>query len=145
MGRLVKIQSISDVITNSSSEVFCIKVTENFKKAFEGEDKLFFKIFLTEKDVREYLIKVDTWEIEDQLDNIPIMEYSPLSDYNLIETCDRIGKTREEIVDFFLPAYKCLIGYAIYNCEDTYNWDKLQNYIKENKDKDGEEISYNHY
>ena len=36
MGKLVKIQSISDVITNSSSEVYLMATTEKFKEAFKG-------------------------------------------------------------------------------------------------------------
>lgn len=143
---LVKIQSISDIITNSSSEVFCIKVTDNFRNAFKGFEKYFTAIFLTEQDIKDYLIKAEAWNIESDIEESPLMEgfYSPLSDYNVLDVCNQIGKTKEEIVDFFYPAYKHLLGYAIYSCEDTYDWDKLNNYIKENKDRDGEDIMYAH-
>ena len=137
MGKLVKIQSISDVITNSSSEVYLIAATEKFKEAFKGFENYFNAIFLTEEDIKKYLIEKDIWEIESDLDNIDIIDHNPLADYNLMDTLNSIGKTKEEIVEFFFPIYKPLLGYAIWTQEDTYRWDPLINYIND-KDRDHE-------
>lgn len=139
---LVKIQSISDIITNSSSEVFCIKTTENFQKAFKGFENLFDAIFLTEEDIRKYLIESERWKIECDLDEV--VDYNPLGSWDLWNCIDSTGRTKEETVDFFLPAYKDLLGYAILRKDDNYNCEKLNNYIKENRDKDGEEIRKYH-
>ena len=126
---LVKILSISDVITNSSSEVYLMATTEKFKEAFKGFENYFNAIFLTEEDIKKYLIEKDIWEIESDLDNIDIIDHNPLADFNLMDTLKSIGKTKEEIVEFFFPIYKPLLGYAIWTQEDTYRWDPLINYI----------------
>ena len=131
MGRLVKIQSISDVITNSSSEVYLIAATEKFKEAFKGFENCFDAIFLTEEDIKKYLIEKDIWEIESDLGNIDIIDHNPLANYELMDTLEDIGKTKEEIIDFFFPVYKPLLGYAIWTQEDTYRWDPLINYIND--------------
>ena len=131
MGRLVKIQSISDVITNSSSEVYLIAATEKFKEAFKGFENYFDAIFLTEEDIKKYLIEKNEWDIESDLDNIDIIDHNPLANYELMDTLGDIGKTKEEIVEFFFPIYKPLLGYAIWTQEDTYRWDPLINYIND--------------
>ena len=146
MGRLVKIQSISDVITNSSSEVYLIAATEKFKEAFKGFENYFDAIFLTEEDIKKYLIEKNIWEIESDLDNVDIIDHNPLADYNLMDTLESIGKTKEEIVEFFFPIYKPLLGYAIWTQEDTYRWDPLINYINDKtRDHDKDTVEFARY
>lgn len=146
MGRLVKIQSISDVITNSSSEVYLIAATEKFKEAFKGFENYFDAIFLTEEDIKKYLIEKNIWEIESDLDNVDIIDHNPLADYNLMNTLESIGKTKEEIVEFFFPIYKPLLGYAIWTQEDTYRWDPLINYINDKtRDHDKDTVEFARY
>lgn len=146
MGRLVKIQSISDVITNSSSEVYLIAATEKFKEAFKGFENCFNVIFLTEEDIKKYLIEKNIWEIESDLDNVDIIDHNPLADYNLMDTLESIGKTKEEIVEFFFPIYKPLLGYAIWTQEDTYRWDPLINYINDKtRDHDKDTVEFARY
>lgn len=136
----VKIQSVSDVITNSSSEVFLTKVTENFKKAFTEDDhKYFDAIILNEEDLKKWICEKDYWQLE-ELDEI--VDNNPL--FNIYDELEKCGKTLEEAFEFFKNCYTPLIGYAIFTCEDTYNWNKLINYHKENKDKDGEDCHYHH-
>lgn len=144
MGRLVKIQSISDVITNSSSEVYLMATTEKFKEAFKGFEKYFRAIFLTEEDIKKYLIEKDIWEIESDLDYVDIIDHNPLADFNLMDSLENIGKTKEEIVEFFFPVYKPLLGYAIWTQEDTYRWDPLVNYINDKTRKDEDTIEVTH-
>ena len=144
MGRLVKIQSISDVITNSSSEVYLMATTEKFKEAFKGFEKYFRAIFLTEEDIKKYLIEKDIWEIESDLDYVDIIDHNPLADFNLMDSLENIGKTKEEIVEFFFPVYKPLLGYAIWTQEDTYRWDPLVNYINDKTRKDEDSIEVTH-
>lgn len=144
MGRLVKIQSISDVITNSSSEVYLMATTEKFKEAFKGFEKYFRAIFLTEEDIKKYLIEKDIWEIESDLGEVDIIQSNPLGDYYLLNTLENIGKTKEEIVEFFFPVYKPLLGYAIWTQEDTYRWDPLVNYINDKTRKDEDTIEVTH-
>ena len=142
MGKLVKIQSLSDLITNSSSEVYLCKVTENFKNTFKGLEKEFSAIFFTEEDIKKYLLESERWKLEEELDNI--LTYNPLGDCNLWDWCkDAAGRTKEEIVDFFFPAYKCLLGYALFEREDTYEWDVFDDYLK-NRNKDEDKITYAH-
>lgn len=146
MGRLVKIQSISDVITNSSSEVYLIAATEKFKEAFKGFENCFDAIFLTEEDIKKYLIEKNIWEIESDLDNVDIIDHNPLADYTLMDTLESIGKTKEEIVEFFFPIYKPLLGYAIWTQEDTYRWDPLINYINDKtRDHDKDTVEFARY
>ena len=145
MGRLVKIQSISDVITNSSSEVYLMATTEKFKEAFKGFENCFSAIFLTEEDIKKYLIEKDIWEIESDLDYVDIIDHNPLADYCLMDTLENIGKTKEEIVEFFFPIYKPLLGYAIWIQEDTYRWNPLINYINDKtreNEKDTIEVTH---
>ena len=144
MGRLVKIQSISDVITNSSSEVYLIAATEKFKEAFKGFENCFDVIFLTEEDIKKYLIEKNIWEIESDLDYVDIIDHNPLADFNLMDSLENIGKTKEEIVEFFFPVYKPLLGYAIWTQEDTYRWDPLVNYINDKTRKDEDTIEVTH-
>lgn len=144
MGRLVKIQSISDVITNSSSEVYLMATTEKFKEAFKGFEKYFRAIFLTEEDIKKYLLEKDIWEIESDLDYVDIIDHNPLADFNLMDSLENIGKTKEEIVEFFFPVYKPLLGYAIRTQEDTYRWDPLVNYINDKTRKDEDTIEVTH-
>ena len=144
MGKLVKIQSISDVITNSSSEVYLMATTEKFKEAFKGFEKYFRAIFLTEEDIKKYLIEKDIWEIESDLDYVDIIDHNPLADFNLMDALENIGKTKEEIVEFFFPVYKPLLGHAIWTQEDSYRWDPLVNYINDKTRKDEDTIEVTH-
>lgn len=142
MGRLVKIQSLSDLITNSSSEVYLCKVTENFKNTFKGLEKAFSAIFFTEEDIKKYLLEKERWELED-LDEV--LKYNPLSNYELWDWCEEAAeRTKEEIIDFFFPAYKCLLGYALFSREDTYEWDVFDDYLK-NRNKDEDKVAHARY
>lgn len=144
MGKLVKIQSISDIITNSSSEVYLMAVTEKFKETFKGFENYFSAIFLTEEDIKKYLIEKDIWEIESDLDYVDIINHNPLANFDLMDTLEDIGKTKEEIVEFFFPIYKPLLGYAIWTQEDTYRWDPLVNYINDKTRKDEDTVKITH-
>lgn len=146
MGRLVKIQSISDVITNSSSEVYLMAVTDKFRESFKGFEGYFRAMFLTEEDIKKYLLEKSIWEIEEELDNVDIINHNPLANYELIDTLEDIGKTKEEIVEFFFPIYKPLLGYAIWTQEDTYRWDPLINYINDKtRDHDKDTVEFARY
>lgn len=136
----VKIQSVSDVITNSSSEVFLTKITENFKKAFTEDDhKYFDAIILNEDDLKKWICEKSYWELE-ELDEL--VDYNPL--FNIYNDLEKCGKTIEEAFEFFKSCYTPLIGYAILVREDCCRWDKLINYYKENGNKDGEDCCYHH-
>lgn len=146
MGRLVKIQSISDVITNSSSEVYLMAVTDKFRESFKGFESYFRAMFLTEEDIKKYLLEKSIWEIEEELDNVDIINHNPLANYELMDTLEDIGKTKEEIIEFFFPIYKPLLGYAIWTQEDTYRWDPLINYINDKtRDHDKDTVEFARY
>ena len=76
--KLVKIKSISGVITNSSTEIYLFQVTDHFKEFFKGSEKYFNVIFLTEEDIKKYLLENDTWRIESDLDYVDIINSNPL-------------------------------------------------------------------
>lgn len=136
----IKIQSVSDVITNSSSEVFLTKVTDNFKKVFTEEDHKYFDvIILNEEDLKKWICEKDHWELE-SLDEL--VDHNPL--YHIYDTLEDCGKTIEEAFEFFKDCYTPLIGYAIFTCEDTYSWSKLENYHEEYRNKEGEDCCYSH-
>ena len=118
--------------------------TEKFKEAFKGFEKYFRAIFLTEEDIKKYLIEKDIWEIESDLDYVDIIDHNPLADFNLMDALENIGKTKEEIVEFFFPVSKPLLGHAIWTQEDSYRWDPLVNYINDKTRKDEDTIEVTH-
>ena len=142
MKRLVKIQSISDIITNSSSEVFVAKINEDFKEFFKGCENLFDAVFYTIEDVKEFCCKSNTYILSDLFDEV--LDRNPLGDYNIMDMMEDLGKTKEEVFDFFRKCYEPLVGYAVEEHDNCQCNSKLKDYLKEYGGKDGENIAVYH-
>lgn len=141
--KLVKIKNISGVITNSSTEVYLFQVTDHFKEFFKGLEGYFKVIFLTEEDIRKYLLENDMWVIESDLDYVDVIKSNPLGNNFFLNVCEDLGKTREEIVEFCFPLYKPLLGYALLKKDDTWEWDKIREYC-ETGNPDVDKVYYEH-
>lgn len=122
----VVIQSFSDIITNSSSEVF---VSESSAELINA--------------LNELGIEYDCYETEEQLraalesDWYDFNELVPLNIYYYIDEL-RKHKTDDEIWDFIKPFYLDLIGKIIVEVDRDYLYRKedekniyIRNYIKE--------------
>lgn len=121
---LVEIQSVSDIITNSSSEVF---ITNN-KRDIEILDKagITYVKFDTEEDIRNYLFSEDSYNLED-LDEF--VNYNPFGNYFELEELLKIH-TKDEIWEFFKPLYTCLLGNVYVNVDRDFYYSKLENVRK---------------
>lgn len=129
MKKLIKIKSISDVITNSSTEVFVIKMDERFNAIKNNlECSKYFEFFDDEETVKDYVIKL----IEDNnlciIDNLlrNTVDINDSVDYfiDIITFCLKdLKKTPEEIYDFFKNVFNQLVGYAWVEEEDNCSTD----------------------
>ena len=124
------VQSFSDIITNSSSEVF---VSESSKELINALNELGIKYdcFETEEQLRAAL--ESGWYDFDEL--VPLNIYRDI--YYYIDEL-RKYKTDDEIWDFIKPFYTDLIGKIIVDVDRDYLYTKedekniyLRNYIKE--------------
>ena len=122
MKQLIKIKSVTDVITNSSTEVFLLKNTNAFKELNDSLCSLKADyIFDTEEALKEYLS--DCYE-----DNSYKYEYlsnflasNPLANYDFIYMVrDNLKKSFDETWEFVKSCYLPLIGYAVITVEDNY-------------------------
>ena len=126
----VVIQSFSDIITNSSSEVFVSESSEELINAL-NELGIEYDCYETEEQVREALEM--GWYNFDEL--VPLNIYRDI--YYYIDEL-RKYKTDDEIWYFIKPFYKDLIGKIIVDVDRDYLYAKedekniyLRNYLKE--------------
>lgn len=155
----MKIKSITDIITNSSSEVFCYKIDQEYEGLKKAVPEMEFIEFKTLEDIRKFVISKDYygWEFSgceiqcsNGEENVPEPEYD-FYGYEgewLIDKLKKSGKTDDEIWDFFKVVYENILGYAfLYLGEgsrdvswrskfEEWNWgrycDKLENYLTSN-------------
>ena len=124
---LLNIQSQSDIITNSSTEVFILNnensAVEELMNELLKTCKHWVKVLKTEEDVKQYLLdNFDAYgdgleEIDDMLDFNPLLH---LNDHWTFDPAkmEEYGFTREKLVDFFFEPYKKLVGKAILSFAD---------------------------
>ena len=98
MKQLIKIKSVTDVITNSSTEVFLLKNTNALKEylsdCYEGNSYKY-----------EYLSN--------------FLDSNPLANYDFIYMVrDNLKKSFDETWEFVKSCYLPLIGYAVITAED---------------------------
>lgn len=124
--KIINIQSISDIITNSSSEVFVMNANNDAFKEIMNElsSKInaYVRIFETENDVKEFLtenlLEYDVFEdLNEYLGFNPLGVIQNELYYYKHELVD-CGIVIEDIVSVFLPAYKRLIGKAVLTFAD---------------------------
>ena len=119
---LIKIQSISDVITNSSTEVFLLK-NDNAFKEFNDTLKLLKAdyIFDSEKGLKEYLSDAynDVCYKYDYLSSF--LDSNPLANYDFVNIVkNELKKSFDKTWDFVKSCYLPLLGYAVITVEDNY-------------------------
>lgn len=119
---LLKIKSITDVITNSSTEVFLLKNTNAFKELNDSLRSLKADyIFDTEEALKEYLsdcYEGNSYKYE-YLSNF--LDSNPLANYDFIYMVkDNLKKSFDETWEFVKLCYLPLIGYAVISVEDNY-------------------------
>ena len=122
MKQLIKIKSVTDVITNTSTEVFLLKNTNAFKELNDSLCSLKADyIFDTEEALKEYLsdcYEGNSYKYE-YLSNF--LDSNPLANYDFIYIVkDNLKKSFDETWDFVKSCYLPLIGYAVITVEDNY-------------------------
>lgn len=130
MVRLYKISSVSDVITNSSSEVFVPKLDDKFKEIIKKLEFMDFYIFETKEDVKNFVLESITPDKNDYIDcdmlaylfecgflNFIYEDSFSFRDF-LIYCYDKLNKTPQDIYDFLSPVFEPLIGHAYDIIED---------------------------
>lgn len=116
---LIEIQSVSDIITNSSSEVF---LTDS-KPTIELLDRagIEYVKFDTEEDIKNYIFSESYYLYA--LDDI--LDYNPYSTEWEIEELLKYH-TKEEIWEFYKPCYQELLGKAFVNVDRDYYYRQLE-------------------
>ena len=151
----MKIRSKSDVITNSSSEVFCFKIDSlEYKELKELIPEIEFTEFKTWDDIRNYVTSKEYWEwdltkyaqcthgkgaVEPKFDFYGGYQYMDFRD-----DLRFAGKTDDEIWEFFKFGYENVLGlayYTIYEGEKQPQWkDKYWDWVIEKDRKETKEF-----
>lgn len=125
------IQSFSDIITNSSSEVFVSYPNEELLKILEDWG-IEYKCYNTEEELRK-AVEEHPWDFDD------ITTHNPYYTYTLMEDL-REMKSTDSIWEFFKQFYIGLLGKIIVDVDRDYLYRKHQesdkyifNYVKQNK------------
>lgn len=109
------IQSFSDIITNSSSEVFISAPNEELMKILEDWG-IWYKCYTTEEELRK-AVEEDPWDFDE------ITTYNPYYNYNLMEEL-REMKNSDSIWEFFKQFYTGLLGKVIVDVDRDYLYRK---------------------
>ena len=108
---VIKIQSISDVITNSSTEVFISVPNEELMKILEDWG-IWYKCYTTEEELRK-AVEEDPWDFDE------ITTHNPYGTYTLMEEL-REMKSPDSIWEFFKQFYIGLLGKIIVDVDRDY-------------------------
>lgn len=132
----MKIKSVTNVITNSSTEVFLMKRDEkyfNLLKEF-GIDESLFLIIDSKERLKEIILKgIEEEETHEyyllrecaHTAGIQLADWNSTSyqDIPFWKTLKEAGKTDEEIIDFFMPVFEPMIGTACFSfCDEGGCW-----------------------
>ena len=109
------IQSFSDIITNSSSEVFLSAPNEELINIL-NEWGIWHKCYNTEEELRK-AVEEDPWDFEE------ITTYNPYYNYNLMEEL-REMKSSDSIWELFKQFYTGLLGKVIVDVDRDYLYRK---------------------
>ena len=112
------IQSFSDIITNSSSEVFVSYPNEELLKILEDLG-IWYKCYNTEEELRK-AVEEDPWNFDE------ITTYNPYYNYSLMEEL-REMKSADSIWEFFKQFYIGLLGKIIVDVDRDYLYTKQSN------------------
>jgi hypothetical protein len=109
------IQSFSDIITNSSSEVFISAPNEELMNIIK-EWGIWYRCYTTEEELRK-AVEEDPWDFDE------ITTYNPYYNYNLMEEL-REMKSSDSIWEFFKQFYTGLLGKVIVDVDRDYLYTK---------------------
>ena len=112
------IQSFSDIITNSSSEVFISAPNEELMKILEDWG-IWYKCYTTEEELRK-AVEEDPWDFDE------ITTHNPYGTYTLMEDL-REMKSSDSIWEFFKQFYIGLLGKIIVDVDRDYLYTKQSN------------------
>lgn len=122
------IQSFSDIITNSSSEVFVSVQNEDLINALKQMD-IDYDIYNDEESLRQ-AVEDNPWMFDE------VVNYNPYKEYWINELQDK--KSGDDIWNFFKQFYIDLIGKVIIDVDRDYLYQQedkhdiyLRKYIKE--------------
>lgn len=121
MKKCLCIQSISDIVTNSSSEVFLIESNEASDEFFK-EYRWYHSTFNTIEDVKKYVMDTDN-DLE-ALEHLSCVEWLDFDWEYLIPTLKQ-HKTDDEIWEFFKFKFENLVGKSIVVMDNNYIDDLL--------------------
>ena len=119
---LLKIKSVTDVITNSSTEVFLLKNTNAFKELNDSLRSLKADyIFDSEEGLKEYLSDAYNGVCYKYDYLSSFLDSNPLANYDFVNIVkDELKKPFDETWNFVKSCYLPLIGYAVITVEDNY-------------------------
>ena len=122
MKQLIKLKSITDVITNSSTEVFLLKNTNAFKELNDSLRSLKADyIFDSEEVLKEYLSDAYNGVCYEYDYLSSFLVSNPLANYDFVNIVkDELKKPFDETWNFVKSCYLPLIGYAVITVEDNY-------------------------
>ena len=122
------IQSFSDLITNSSSEVFVSVQNEDLINALK-QMNIGYDLYNDEESLRQ-AVEDDSWMFDE------VVNYNPYREFWMHELKE--NKTKDELWEFFKSFYIHLIGKVIIDVDRDYLYQQedkhdiyLRKYIKE--------------
>lgn len=104
------VQSFSDIITNSSSEVFVSSSSDELLQALK-ELNIDYDCYHNEEELRK-AVEEDSWDFDE------IVEFNPYREWWFDDIKSR--KTCDELWDFFKVFYMDLIGKIIIDVDRDY-------------------------
>ena len=114
MRKLIPIQSVSDIITNSSSEVFMTLATE-FNEKFLQSIGVGYVKFTGLDDVRKFIKENGAWSLDG------VLEWNPYADQDWFIEALQQFHSDDAIWEFFKPMYRDLTGKLfIYEDRDCF-------------------------
>lgn len=112
----VLIQSFSDIITNSSSEVFVSSSSDELLQALK-ELNIDYDCYHNEEELRK-AVEENSWDFDE------IVEFNPYYEWWFDEIKSR--KTCDELWDFFKSFYIDLIGKIIIDVDRDYLYTQVE-------------------
>lgn len=110
------IQSFSDIITNSSSEVFVSSSSDELLQALK-ELNIDYDCYHNEEELRK-AVEEDSWDFDE------IVEFNPYREWWFDDIKSR--KTCDELWDFFKIFYIDLIGKIIIDVDRDYLYTQVE-------------------
>lgn len=112
------IQSFSDIITNSSSEVFASQSSDALIKALK-EMNIYYVCCKNETELRA-MVEENPWQFDE------LVNFNPYAEWYIDNI--RENKTADEIWEFFKSFYMDLVGKIVVNIDRDYLYSQQQKF-----------------